>query len=127
MSRVRIHVRRRGFTVIELITVVCVLGILALAVGSPTLSYMASIRARSAAARLLSDIRYMQRYAMSSRARTWITLNVASNRYQLYVEDPANPGKAGRKAAMQPLDQSTGATQFGSGPFSGVSISAANI
>ena len=64
----------------------------------------------------------MQRMALGSGLRTWVVVDAANNRYSLYVEDPANPGKAGRQAVVHPLDQNTNAVQFGTGPFANVSI-----
>lgn len=116
-----------AFTLVELVTVIVIMGIVAVGVGGPTLSYIDSIRSRTAAARSLADIRYIQRFAMSSRQRTWIAFDAAGDSYQLYAEDPANPGKAGRQPLVHPLDQSTNQVQFGSGPFANVGIASANI
>lgn len=118
---------RPAFTMIELVTVIAILGIVAVFVGGPTLSYVDAIRARTAASRLSGDIRYLQRTALSAGLRTWIVFSTADNNYRLYVEDPANPGKANRLPAMHPLDQSTGAVQFGSGPFINVAITSVSI
>lgn len=119
--------RRSGFTLIELVTVMVILGVVAVAVGTPTLAYMGSVRSRAASSRITTDIRFMQRLALSSGLRTWVVLSTASNNYRLYVEDPANPGEAGRQAVMHPFDQSTAAIQFGSGAYQNVLISSVNI
>lgn len=119
--------RRSGFTLIELVTVMAVLGVVAAAVGAPTLAYLNSIRSRAASARITTDIRLMQRTAMSSGLRTWVLFSTASNNYQLYVEDSVAPGKGRRQAFTHPFNQSSAAIQFGSGPFKNVSISAVNI
>lgn len=119
--------RKPGFTLIELVAVMAILGIIAVAVAGPTLGYMSSIRSRTAASRFRTDIRYAQRHAMSSRLRTWIDIDVAGDSYELFVEDPANPGKANRLPLILPLTQSTGAVQLGSGDFPGVGIASANI
>jgi len=118
---------RRAFSLIELVTVIVLLGILAACLGGPTLAYMNSIRSRSAATRILADIRYSQRYAMSSRSRTWMTFDVANNRYTLYAEDMTNPGKANRKALAHPLDTSTNVVQLGSNSNLNVTLSSVNI
>ena len=111
----------------ELVAVIAILGIVALAASNPVLSSMTTMRARAAGARLTTDIRLMQRTAMASGLRTWVALSTGSNNYRLYIEDPANPGKAGRKAFTHPFSQDSGAVQFGSGPFAGVSITGVNI
>jgi prepilin-type N-terminal cleavage/methylation domain-containing protein len=127
IMRRRRSTRRHGFTLMELVTVIVILGIVGVAVGTPTLAFVSTIRARAASSRLTTDIRFMQRMALSSGLRTWIVLSTASNNYRLYIEDSANLGKAGRLAVTHPYDQSSSPIQFGSGPFSNVSISSVNI
>jgi len=117
----------RGFSLIELVTVITLLGIVAVAIAGPTLSYMSKIRSRSAATRILADIRYIQRHAMNSRLRTWIVFSTASNNYRLYAETSPGAGKATRAALTHPLNQTSGAVQFGSGSNLAVSITAVNI
>lgn len=118
---------RSAYTLIELVTVISILGILAVVVGGPTMSYIGDMRSSAAGARLASDVRYMQRLALASGRRTWVSVDSGGNRYSLYVEDVDNPGKAGRIAIKHPLDQSTSAVAFGSGPFTGVSITGVSI
>ncbi|HPF39902.1 MAG TPA: type II secretion system protein [Phycisphaerae bacterium] len=118
---------RSAYTLIELVTVISILGILAVFVGGPTMDTMSEMRSSAAAARLASDVRYMQRMALASGRRTWVSVNSGANQYALYVEDVDNPGKAGRLAVAHPLDQSTAPVVFGSGPFSGVSITSVSF
>jgi len=118
---------KRGFTLIELVTVIAILGIVSIAVGGPTLAFLDGIRSSSAAARLASDIRYVQRLALNCGQRTWVVFNAGADQYALYIEDPANPGKANRTALPHPLDQTTAPVQFGVGPFANVTINTVNI
>ncbi|MCB9854597.1 MAG: type II secretion system protein [Phycisphaerales bacterium] len=118
---------RSAYTLIELVTVISILGILAVFVGGPTMSYMGEMRSSAAGARLASDIRYLQRMALASGRRTWVSIDSGGNQYSLYVEDVDNPGKGGRIAVAHPLDQSTSPVAFGDGPFAGVSITSVSI
>lgn len=122
METVRSPRIRSAFTLIELVTVLVLLGIVAVFVGGPTLSYVDSMRLDAAAARLTSDIRFVQRLALGSSMGTWITFDAGAERYSLFMEDPSNPGKSGRVPTMLPLDLSTNTLQFGPGSFADVSI-----
>ena len=104
-----------------------ILGIVAVVVAGPTLSLLDSMRSTAAAARMTADIRYTQRVALGSGLRTWVSFDATNERYSLFVEDPANLGKAGRVAAVNPLDLTTNVVQFGSGAFANVGISSANL
>lgn len=119
MTRRRHH---RSFTLIELISVIAILGIISVSVGVPTMAHIGRLRSDAASSRLASDIRYIQRLAMASGLRTWIDVDDAADRYSLYIENPASPGKAGRVAVAHPLDLSTNAIQFNAGAFGGVTI-----
>lgn len=118
---------RRGFSLIELVAVISLMGVIAVAIAGPTLAYMSKIRSRSAATRILADIRYVQRHAMNSRLRTWIVFSTGSNNYRLYAETSPGAGKATRTALTHPLNQTNAAVQFGSGTNLAVSITAVNI
>jgi Tfp pilus assembly protein FimT len=112
---------------VELVTVITLLGLIGVAVTGTTMAQFADIRTRSAASRLTGDIRYAQRLSLASGLRTWVTFDVGANNYQLYIEDASNLGKANRVAAAHPFDQSSGPVQFGSGTFSGISIASVNV
>lgn len=118
---------REAFTLIELVTVMVILGIVAVAVAGPTLSLLDSMRSSAAAARMTADIRYTQRMALGSGLRTWVTFDATNERYSMFVEDPLNPGKAGRVPGVNPLDLTTNVVQFGSGPFANVGINSVDM
>lgn len=104
-----------------------VLAVVALAAAAPTLSYISSVRTRSAAARLGQDIRYAQRTALSSGLRTWVVFDLGAGNYRLYIENAANPGKANRLPLALPADQSGQPVQFGSGSFAGVTLTGVSV
>ncbi len=121
------HRRAPAFTMVELVTVIVILAIVGGFVGGPTMAYIDTMRSGAAAARLTADVRYVQRVAVGSGLRTWVTFDDPNDSYSLFMEDLANPGKANRLALMHPLDQSTSAVQFGTGTFAGVSINSVSI
>ncbi len=95
----------RGFSLVELVVVITILGLLA-SLGFQSL-HIAGERESLAAERLASDIRYAQGWARMSHNPTWVTFDTASNRYRVYVEDPANPGKGGRLSLTDPWTNGT--------------------
>ncbi len=117
----------RGFTLVELVVVIVLISIVAVAVGGPTLGFVGDMRSGSAAARLAADLRYAQRVALAAGLKTWIAFDAAGDSYALYREDPDNPGSASRIALAHPFDPSTNQVQFGEGPFAGVEISGVSI
>lgn len=118
---------RPAFTLIELATVMSVLAVMAVIVGGPTLAFISTQRSRVAATRLAADLTYIQRLAMNSRRRTWALFDVPNNRYSLFAENLANPGKANRLPLAAALSGDTSAVQLGSGDFSGATISSVSI
>jgi prepilin-type N-terminal cleavage/methylation domain-containing protein len=119
--------KRNAFTLIELITVIVIMGVVALVVAAPAMSNLTSMRASAAASRLASDVRYLQRTAMASGLRTWLVVDAATERYSLYIENSASPGKAGRVGLAHPLDLTTTAVQLNSSPYNGVTITSASF
>ena len=126
-NRPLFNVRRfpQAFTLIELVTVIVIVGLIGISLGGPVLSYISSVRTRGAAARLSADIRYAQRWAMSTRNRTWVVFNVAGNSYTLYVEDPAHPGATNRQMLASALGNVTAAVNVGESPFTGAKLNSA--
>jgi len=118
---------RPAYTLVELVAVIAILGVVATFVGGPTLANLRSLRSSAAAARIVSDVRYAQRLALSSGQRTWVVFDVGSNRYTLYIEDADNPGKANRLMVPNPLDRSTAPVQLNEGAFASITIDAVNI
>jgi len=115
-----------GFTLIELIAVIVILSILS-AVAIPTMSSSDGPRQSAAAVRLRRDLQFARQRAVARGVRTWVVFDPANDRYSLFIEDAANPGKADR----QPLvDEGTGdpmVVVLGVGPTRGAGIDQASI
>jgi len=61
MRSTRSHSTRAGFTLIELVTVIALLGIVGVFVGGPIMSIIGDVKSNAAPPRLAADIRYIQR------------------------------------------------------------------
>lgn len=116
-----------AFTLIELVAVIAILGVLALAVGGPMLSTLIELRARTAAGRIASDLRYAQRTAIASGLRTWVQFDAGADAYQLYIEDADQPGKANRQPLALAHDTSTNTVELNTGALQHVRLTVVNI
>src|SRR5438045_6314056 len=101
----------RAFTLVELIAVATIMALIGVLAAGPTLANLASIRTRGSANRISAHIRYAQRWALSTRLRTWVTFDQTNNRYDLYVENETSLGKANRVSLARPLEAATGTGQ----------------
>lgn len=77
----------RGFTIIELIAVIVLVAILTTAVLLMMDDMQSKTRMSNATARALSDVRYAQEMAMSTRREVDVIVNAASNYYEVKWHD----------------------------------------
>ena len=83
MHRRSADIRHRGFTLIELITVMIIIGALAgLAYPRMTSSFYA-LKISGAARKLQSDIRYAQQLALNDHAKVDVVFDAANDRYRV--------------------------------------------
>lgn len=80
--------RKKGFTLIELVTYIVLMGILALAL--VPLFGIGTVPFKSAVDKLKHDIRHAQWEAMSRKIRHGIIFNPASETYHVYQGNPTN-------------------------------------
>ncbi len=103
-----------------------IVGILAGAAVSVALR-VEGVRAAAAADGLVAHLRYLQGVALAKNLRTWIAFDVAANEYRGYEEDPANPGRAGRLPAIDPLTRKTMRIDLEEGFLRGLRLATAAI
>jgi len=90
-----VHLARRGFTIVEAVMVMVILGILAMIAVPRYAAFTATERLESAARRLTADLSLAQRHARLTSASQTVSFTIASNRYQLadmnHPDHPSQP------------------------------------
>ena len=81
---------RRGYTLIELLTVVTVIGILA-SIVVPSMSNGTSTSLKAAGRILAADLRLASDLSMQYNTQYTVTFNVSTNQYQLTLSGAGNP------------------------------------
>ncbi len=84
---------RRGFTLVEILTVVLILGI-ASAIIAPQIGSRGDLKCRAAARVLVSDLIYAQNLAIAQQKWTYVKFDAAGESYQ--VMDAAGPAGVDR-------------------------------
>ncbi len=81
---------RRGFTLIEILSVVLILGIISVIV-VPQIGQRGDLQAAAAARVLISDLTYAQNRAISTGGWTYVTFSTANQNYTLYSGTSSAP------------------------------------
>lgn len=115
---------RRGFTLIELVTVMAIIGIVAGA-GAACALRIEAVRSAAALDGMVANLRYLQGLALAKSVRTWVVFDTAANTYRGYEEDPAAPGRAGRQPTLDPLTRTPMVVALDEGFMSGTRVTAA--
>lgn len=95
-------VRRRGFSALELVFVIAILVILT-GMAVPSTQVLGVVRRDMARERVGNVLRYAHSVAMNRERFTWVRIDRATNLVTAFVEDPSNPGLAGRVPLLDPL------------------------
>jgi len=95
MTSRRGQTRRRAFTLVELVTVVLVMGIIAAVAAPRYATALASYRVQAAAKRVAADLRLARDYAQKVSLPQTVDFDVAADSYAMpTVPDVDRPGNA---------------------------------
>lgn len=112
--------KNNGFTLLELMVVICILAVMA-AVTTPNLiSWLEGRRLSQASRDVLAAVKATRLRAVKERANAVVTFNTANNTFQAFVDDGG--GTAGNEGNNT---RDAGETIFKSGSFETVSITGA--
>lgn len=110
----------------ELVVVVVITGIMA-AVAVPAMSTTPTMRARVACRELARDLAYARERAVSTGVGHWVVFDAALNTYDLLVENPSSPGRAGAAAFTEPSTGNAFHRALSTGDYAGVDLLSASI
>ena len=111
--------RRRGFTLLELVLVVSLLGILSVSAVA-IMPGLTSYRLNGAARKIVSDLRYAQELAMDTHGTYSICFSVAGNWYALSAKDSTS------EAGTDPFSGDSYIVQLNQDPYAGVFLSSSD-
>lgn len=124
--RGRAGIARRGFSLIEIVVVMSVLGILAV-VAVPNSCSVLSTRQKVAARMIAKDLGFARQHALATGRTVWVVFSASGDTYSL-LEEPA--GSTGRGGAVALTDPATGAAfvqRLNVNEFGAVDLTAASI
>ena len=123
--RGRAEPARRGFSLIELITVIVITGVIAVSITMATAS--ASTSRQHLAARAVSrDLAFARQHALATGVTTWVVFDTNADTYAILVESIATPGRAGAQTITDPATGRAFSASLASGPMM-ADISSASI
>jgi prepilin-type N-terminal cleavage/methylation domain-containing protein len=116
----RAAVRRNGFTLVEILMVVVILGIVA-SIVMPQLGSRDDLKLAAAARVVMADLAYAQSRAISTQARQYVLLS--NNSYTLKAMNAANT----LAAIAHPINPGNYSVTFDTGPLRGVAIASTSF
>jgi len=121
--RVSASSRRSGFTLIEILAVVVILGI-ASAVILPEMSSRNDQRVASAARTLMADLLYAQSRSIAYQTRHYVQFNAATNSWQVMVDSGSgSPGSV----ITHPVNGTSYVETVGTGALTNVAITSVSF
>ena len=125
-ARSRRSQRAGGFTLIELIAVLVIVGVMSAAV-VPAMNSYGTSRQAAASAQVLNDLHFARQRAVARGLRTWVVFDADAETYSLYSEVSGSPGRDNRVAITDEVTGGAYTVDLGTGSFNGSGITSVVI
>jgi len=96
--KTRVLKNSSGFTLLEIILVLLIVGILSAIVVPKMTGLITNMRLKAAGEKIMDDLRYIYSYAVTHRDTTWLVVNVNDNSYGIY----SGPSSSQRQLLLDP-------------------------
>ena len=116
------HRWQRGFSMVELVLVMMIMGILTSLAVPKVFSLITDVEERTVTERLVEDLTYLRNYAITYHDTTWLVVDVGSNQYGLYV----GPDALSRTLIPDPMTGSSAVVDLGT-EYDNTSITSASF
>lgn len=117
------HTGEEGFTLLEVVITIIVIGIISLIAIPRIYDQYARLKIIAAARQVAADIRYAQTVAMAEHDSSWVEFDDTQNVYRVY----SGPTTASRTLMAHPLEGGTYIRYLDRGKFKNVTISSLSI
>lgn len=109
-----------------MVAILAVLALIAVVV-APALTGLGGARHSAAAARLLRDVQFARQRAVASGQCTWVVVDASADRYALFIENPAAPGRERREPMIDDASGQEFVVLLNRGTWRGATIESAEL
>ncbi len=122
IKAVSLNRNRKGFSMIEMLTVMAIVGILSAIMVPKYVDTVQGLRLLAAGEKMVDDLKYIYNYAITQHDTTWMVVDIPNNRYAIF----SGPTVASRTLLYDPSTNDTAYVELDTF-FPGIKITSVNF